>query len=178
MIEVESKVRIKDLDSLRRKIRERYAFLFKKNKIDDYYTLQSEGKYPTKSLRIRHEGKKHIVNFKQRMSYSLGVHAKKETEFEVSDVPGFLALITDFGFRKWLRKEKESEVYIVKKNFTLEINKVKGLGNFLEIEYLCTEKEVKKARKEIYRVRKELGFDKSDVVKGGYTKMLWKKDKT
>ena len=175
MIEVEAKAKIKNLKNIRAKARMIGKYIGKEKKIDDYYTLERLKKYPQKSLRIRKINGFYQVNFKQRISYINGVYAKKETEFKISDINDFLALIEDFGFKKWLRKEKETELYKIKKNFHIELNKVNGLGFFAEVEYLCDKNDIEKARKEVLRAIKELGINKKELVKEGYTKMLWNK---
>lgn len=178
MIEVESKVQIseKEIKEIRNEIRKIGKFEKKEEKIDDYYTLESLKSYPKKSLRIRKQGKGYTVNFKQSISYEKGVHAKKETEFHVDDINGFLALIRDFGFKMWLRKEKESEIYHVRENLHIEINHVKSLGWFLEIEALVKKKEeIKKSEKEIDKIRRLLGIHNKQIIKDGYTKQLWEK---
>ena len=177
MIEVEAKVRISNVAKVRKAIKKIGKYKGREKKVDDYYTLESLGSYPKESLRIRKRQRFYEVNFKKKISYLKGVHAKEENEFRVSDIKGVLALIDEFGFKKWLRKEKTTETYMIKKNFNIEINKVKGLGYFLEVEYLSEEKGIKKARAEVVRVMKELGIDKKEIVKDGYTKMLWNKKK-
>ena len=173
MIEVEAKVRIFNVNEFRKIIREKYNFMKKERKIDDYYTLESLNAYPKKSLRIRSKKGVYEINFKQKLSYIKGVHAKNEHEFVIKDIKPFLDLIKDFGFRYWLRKEKTTELYNIEKNFNIEINYVKKLGWFLEIEYLCEKKEINYARKRILEIVKELGINKKDVIEKGYTKMLW-----
>ena len=72
-------------------------------------------------------------------------------------------------------KEKTSEVYEINKLFHIEINHVKKLGWFLEIEYLADKKGVEKARQRVLEVMKKLGIEKQKIIKDGYTKMLWDK---
>jgi len=178
MIEVESKIAVseKEIRYIREEVRKIGKFERKQKKIDDYYTLENLKNYPKKSLRIRKINKGYTVNFKQRICYEKGTHSKKEVEFHVDDISGFLALIDDFGFKKWLRKEKESEIYHVKENLHIEINHVKSLGWFLEIEALVKRKEeIKKAEKEIEKIRMLLGLNKRKAIKEGYTKQLWEK---
>lgn len=175
MIEVEAKLKIKN-DDVRSKITSIAKFIEKENKIDDYYTLEKKGKYPRKSLRVRRLNGEYQVNFKEKLSYVKGVHAKNEVEFRVSDIEGFLQLIKNFGFRKWLTKEKTTELYLIKNNFHIELNNVKGLGWFVEVEYLCDKKDISLARKEVVDVIKQLGASEKDIVKQGYTKLLWDKD--
>lgn len=174
MIEVEAKVSISEPAEYRKRAAGIAKFEGRVKKIDDYYTLEPRGKYPRKSLRIRKAGRHSVINFKERISYVGGVHAKRESEFAVSDVNGFLKLIKDFGFRKWLRKEKDSESYKIRNNFHIEINRVKNLGWFLEIEHLASSRgEIAGARKEVLKVLDMLKIDRKRIVKDGYTKMLW-----
>ncbi|MEK6908702.1 MAG: class IV adenylate cyclase [Nanoarchaeota archaeon] len=173
-IEVETKIPFekKDLYSVRNRIKKIAKFVKKQNKKDDYYTLEYF-QYPEKSLRVRDMGKIREVNFKKRINLSNCIHAKKEVQFQISDIDGFFDLIKDFGFRKWLHKEKTTELYKTKSGVNIELNYVKKLGWFLELEVLCSIKEVNVARNKIIDVRNSLGFKESDCEQRGYTKQLW-----
>lgn len=175
-IEVETKIPIPEnqVALVRNKIKKISKFMRKETKKDDYYTLEYFH-YPEKSIRIRDKGKIKEVNFKKRHSYSLGVHAKKEVQFEISDTKGFFELIEDFGFRRWLRKEKTTELYRTKSGVNIELNRVKGLGWFIEIEFLSKPSEVNSARQKVIAVRSALGFSEKDSEQKGYTKQLWDK---
>ena len=105
---------------------------------------------------------------------------KKEFEFTLhdkDDKKDLLELFEDFGFKEWVRKIKRNETYTYKKNkeVSIEINHVKNLGYFMEIEYLCQKKDVKKAIKTITNLLKELEIDFNQIDNTGYTKMLWYK---
>lgn len=173
-IEVESKISLKgkNISEVRKRIKSIAKFIKIEHKKDDYYSLEYFD-YPQKSLRIRDFGKILEVNFKKRGSYVNGVHAKTEVQFKVSDLKGFYNLIRDFGFRKWLHKEKITELYRTHDGVNIELNKVKKLGWFIEIEYLCPPKDVPKGRQKVTKVRNALGFTIKDVEKKGYTKQLW-----
>lgn len=171
-IEVESKIKVHDAKEARKRIEKIASFVKKEHKIDDYYSL-SRDSYPKKSLRVRDKGKKREVNFKQWRNYSDGIWAKKEVEFEVSDLKNFFDLLDDFGFRKWMKKEKKTELYKTRDGVMIELNYVKRLGWFIELEVLCQPKDIAKARSKIKRVRKKLGVKKSYLVRKGYTKQLW-----
>jgi adenylate cyclase class IV len=45
----------------------------------------------------------------------------------------------------------------------------------MEIEYLAKPSEMKKAKKKIYDVLRELEINKDQINNTGYTKMLWDK---
>ena len=72
-----------------------------------------------------------------------------------------------------MKKDKITELYRIKKNFNIELNYVKRLGWFLEVVYLSDMKNINKARKEVVKVMNKLGIDEKDIIKDGYTKMLW-----
>ena len=88
-----------------------------------------------------------------------------------------LALFLDMGFTEWVKKIKRNETYKYKKDKTLsiEINHVKNLGYFMEMEYLCQRPKAEKGKKLIRKVLKELGVDTNQIDNTGYTKMLWYK---
>ena len=171
-IEVETKIPIRDAADVRKRIKKIAHFVRKEIKKDDYYTLEYF-QYPEKSLRVRDKGSVREVNFKKRKSYVHGVHAKTEVQFEISDVKGFFELIRDFGFRKWLYKEKTTELYSTSNGVNIELNCVKRLGWFLEIEVLCPPRQIAAARRKVIAVRTALGFSEKDSERQGYTKQLW-----
>lgn len=175
MIEVEAKLKISNPDYIRKKIKSLGKFVGVQKKVDDYYTLESLGYFPKKSLRIRHKDNVYEVNFKKRISDTDKVYAKNETEFQIKNIDSFVNLILDFGFKKWLRKEKTTELYKIKNNFHIELNNVKGLGWFIEVEYLCNKSDIKVARSSVLKIVEDLGFHKKDIVQDGYTKLLWNK---
>ena len=171
-IEVESKLKVQDVKDARRRIKEVAKFVKIENKVDEYFSLETV-RYPKKSLRVRNKGKNREVNFKKWVSYENGIHSKREVEFKVSDLKGFYDLINDFGFKKWMKKEKRTELYRTKDGVNIELNYVKRLGWFIELEYLAKPNEITRAQKKIDKLRTKLGFIKKDVEKKGYTKSLW-----
>lgn len=176
MIEVESKIFVENPNAIRERAKMLGKYSGTELKIDDYFTRESIDRYPKESMRVRKVNGFYITNFKQRLSYEHGVHAKKEIEHIVKDIRSLMRVMAAFGFRKWLRKEKRCEIYEIKKNFHIELNYVKKLGWFVEIEYLVKKvSQIKSARQEVVRVIEALGLDERDAIKKGYTKMLWEK---
>jgi adenylate cyclase class 2 len=181
-LEVETKVKIKNVSELRKKIRKIAKLEKKESRADDYFALKRKIRrhgYPKKAFRIRHSPGKSVVNFKKRLYkyWDDYIVVKEEFEFETKHPDEFLALMFDLGFKQWIKKFKTSESYLHKKDkrLVIEINKVKHLGYFMEMEYLCQPNEMKKAKKKIMNTLKELGIEKTDVDNVGYTKRLWDK---
>ena len=145
-LEVETKVKVSDAKSLRNRIKRIATYVKTEKRGDDYFALKRKG-YPKKAFRIRYNGKEYVVNFKKwlRHLYSKDIVVKEEFEFTLCDIEhfgNFLALFKDLGFEEWIKKIKQSESYRYEKDkrVTIELNKVKHLGYFWEIEYLCTQK--------------------------------------
>ena len=181
LLEVETKVKIDNVKDLRKKIKKIANFEKKESRGDDYFALQKKG-YPKKAFRIRDDGTKMVVNFKKHLKnlYGQGIVVKKEFEFELTDtkrLDNFLALLEDFGFKEWVKKRKTTEAYLHKKDkrIVIEINYVQHLGYYMEIEYLAKRHEVKKAKKQILMVLKELEIKQDQIDNVGYTKRLYKK---
>jgi len=185
-LEVETKVKLRkdEVADLRKRILKIAKFEKKKSKSDDYFAIPIKMKgmikqYPKKAFRIRDDGDSYVINFKHwlRKYWTDEIVIKEEYEFETKSPDKFLALMFDLGFKQWLKKYKISESYRYKKNkkVDIEINKVKHLGYFMEIEYIAEPRERKKAVKTVYDILKELKIDFKDITNVGYTKMLWDK---
>ena len=178
--EVESKIEVKkeDLEVIRDRVKKIARFTKRQNKFDQYFSLK-KAFYPRKAFRIRSDGKENIVNFKEwiKKFWGEGVVVKEEYEFKIENKEHFLALMKDLGFKEWIKKLKISETYRHKKykKLNIEINEVKGLGHFIEIEYLAKKSEINTAKYLIVKTIKDLKLNKNNIDNTGYTKMLWKK---
>ncbi len=182
LLEVETKVRIKNVNALRKKIKKIARFEKKEIRGDDYFALHKKFRrhgYPKKAFRIRSTKKQYVVNFKKWLTryWDKDVIVKEEFEFKIKEPKSFLSLMQDLGFVQWMKKTKTSESYTHKKDkrIIIEINKVEHLGYFMEIEYLAKKTEMAKAKNKIRQVLKELEIKPNQIDNTGYTKMLWKK---
>jgi predicted adenylyl cyclase CyaB len=182
-LEVETKVKLEDnqVPALRKKIKQIAIFEKKGTKSDDYFAIQKKG-FPKKAFRFRSMGNKIELTFKKHLKnlWTKEVVVKQEFEFNLEgkeNMFDLMNLLKDFGFKEWVKKIKRNETYKHKKNkkISIEINFVKHLGYFMEIEYLCQKTEVKKAIKAITNTLKELDIDFNQIDNTGYTKMLWYK---
>ena len=181
LLEVETKVRIENVNELRKKIKKIARFEKTESRGDDYFALRPKG-FPKKAFRIRYDGEKFVVNFKKHLKnlYSDGIVVKEEYEFRLTDmkkIRNFLALIEDLGFKPWVKKRKRTESYLYKKdkNIIIEINHVEHVGTYMEIEYIAKRHQVKAAKKKILEVLKKLEIKKSQIDNIGYTRRLYDK---
>jgi predicted adenylyl cyclase CyaB len=182
-LEVETKIAIpmEKVKEVREKIKEIAVFEKKGRKEDDYFAVKRAG-YPRKAFRIRAMKDVFEVNFKKWLVnyWTKEIVVKQEFEFKLQgkeEVKDLLELFRDLGFAEWVKKIKWNETYAYKKDkrVGIELNKVKHLGYFVEIEYLAKKTEMKKARRIILQVLKELEIPLDWIDNTGYTKMLWYK---
>ncbi len=185
-LEVETKIKIDDdkVTEFREKIKKIASFVKKGRKEDDYFAIRRKIKsaYPKKAFRIRASKDEFEVNFKKWLIkyWTNDIVVKQEFEFKLKGkeaVEDLLALFRDLGFKEWMKKIKDNETYVYKKDkrLEIEINKVKHLGYFIEMQYLCKMPELEKARKNIREVLEILKINPEQIDNTGYTKMLWYK---
>lgn len=182
-LEVETKVKLdeREVENLREKIKKIANFVKSGTKGDDYFAIRRNG-YPKKAFRIRAMKDEFEVNFKKWLKkyWTKDIVVKQEFEFKLKgkeEVEDLLALFRDLGFVEWVKKIKKNETYAYKKDkrASIEINNVKHLGSFMEIEYLCQPHELNKARKKIREILKILEINPKKIDNTGYTRMLWDK---
>ncbi len=182
LLEVECKIKLEDsqVKAIRKRIKEIARFKKKGKKVDDYFAIQRWG-YPKKAFRTR-TTRDHIeINFKKHLKkyWTKNVVVKQEFEFVIpkENFDDMIELFRDMGFSEWVQKVKWNETYKWKKdkNVSIELNRVKYLGYFIELEYLATPSQMDTAIKKIEAVIKDLRIDSNQVDNTGYTKMLWYK---
>src|SRR3989338_6542778 len=182
-LEVETKVKLADseVSALREKILKIARFEKSGTKADDYFAIKSLD-YPKKAFRIRATKDEFEINFKKWLKkyWTEYIVVKQEFEFRLKgkeEVEDLLELFRDLGFIEWVKKIKHNETYLYKKDkkVSIEINNVKHLGYFMEIEYLCQPSDLEKGRKKIRKILKQLGIRQTQIDNTGYTKMLWYK---
>lgn len=185
-LEVETKIKLDDsqIPELRKKIKQIAKFEKRGKKEDDYFAIKRKIKtlYPKKAFRIRAIKDKFEVNFKKHLKnlWTKNIVVKQEFEFSLKgkeQVQDLLALFKDLGFEEWIKKIKQNETYKYKedKKTSIELNKVKHLGWFMEIENLCQPSEVESAQQKIRDIIEKLEIDPRQIDNTGYTKMLWYK---
>ncbi len=131
MFEIESKAFIptKELKRIIKLANKKFKFIKEEIKTDIYYSNQK------KIIRIRKLNTlEKIVTFKKKiLDNNNTVEINKEIEFKIDSINNFLTLIKELKFKKLYKKIKKSLIYQTN-NLNVEINEIKNLGFFLEIE--------------------------------------------
>ena len=117
-----------------------------------------------------------ILNIKERNIID-NCECNNEIEFPIVDEKAFKKFVTLLGYKEFIKKEKISYVY--KHNgFSYEINNLRGLGDFIEIEYLAESKTDKElVFKKMEAILKEFDISPSAIETNSYISLLQQKGK-
>jgi adenylate cyclase class 2 len=173
MIEVEVKAAIKDIKSIKKSLKELGAsFIESREEKDDYYQHPSRDFSKTdEALRMRRVGKQVLLTYKgpkldkkskTREEITLDITKQaKPTEF----------LMQRLGFNKAIEVFKQRELYRLE-GFEICLDRVKGLGTYLEIEGKET-KDFKRTRNKALSLLNKLGI--KDTTRKSYVELLSEK---
>ena len=180
-IEVEVKARIRDSLDIERRVRKIAKYSESYICRDTYFTYASTRGYQEERFRLRLMKGKAVVTAKERKNLA-GVEANAEHEFQVDDIEAFREFLRLFGFRVLIEKTKRIKKFSNtprgKKSLpgtvSIELNDVKGLGKFIEIEALVKKSsEMKKARRLILKILDTLEIPRDQIELTPYTRMLY-----
>ncbi len=175
MLEIESKAKVKDFREIEKKLKKFAKFVKSENKVDYYFKRRSEKGIPKNRIRLRSINNKiFTVNHKRKYSIHKRFEQNHEFEFRIDNPKAFFELMKDYGFVHFITKIKKNRTYGYR-NANIELNNVRHLGNFVEIEVLCRNKsQIKKAKSLINLVYKKLSIPESAIFTKGYTTSLYK----
>lgn len=169
MFEIESKAFIptKELKRIIKLVNKKFKFIKEEIKTDIYYSNQK------KIIRIRKLNTlEKIVTFKKKiLDNNNTVEINKEIEFKIDSINNFLTLIKELKFKKLYKKIKKSLIYQTN-NLNVEINEIKNLGFFLEIEKIINnQNDIDLAKKEIDNIINQFGL-KENIETRPYSELL------
>jgi adenylate cyclase class 2 len=121
-------------------------------------------------LRIRQQDGKNIFTLKRAEKDELVAIEKEFTFDNVDEMRGVLDLL---GFKESVRVKKTRKKCKYG-NLEICLDKVEGLGNFIEIEKITDEEPVQ-VQEELMNFLKSLGVQESDRVFIGYDRMMYNK---
>lgn len=166
-MEVEVKFRV-DFEDIKSRLESLGALLVRTEEQEDLYFSVS----PPVLLRIRR-----ITNLKR--SFLTYKHINdpgrneefEEIEVEVSSFEKIREILRRLGFKEWVWVKKHRLVYKLG-GVTFELNRVHGVGDFLDIEVISENPE--NAKRKIWEVAKKLGLSENDVEPRLYTELIVK----
>ncbi|MGC8661860.1 MAG: class IV adenylate cyclase [Nitrososphaeria archaeon] len=132
-MEREVKLRVKDRGELLERLGELGArFASQKVQVDHYLDIGDSLRSRGESLRVRQEGDDCYITFKGRQLKD-ELKLREELETPVKNCKTILEIMGRLGFTEKMTVKKVRESYRLN-DIIVEVDKVEGLGDFIEIE--------------------------------------------
>lgn len=171
MLEIEIKVRVQDIGAIRNRLLEYGGALTETlTEHDMYYNAPHRDFGVTdEALRLRQAGGRSTVTYKGPKSTILGSKVREELNLEIADPDTFEQIVTSLGFIRVAAVRKNREYYQCD-GFTISLDQVEGLGNFVEIE-LITENNAEEAAARVDQMAKKIGVN-GERITSSYLELL------
>jgi adenylate cyclase class 2 len=177
VFEVEVKYRVTDHTNVRDKLRELNAkFLEHTEETDVYFNSPVRDFAKTdEALRVRVYGDGTVVvTYKGPRIGNVG-KTREEINVATNDLDNTLEMLKRLGFREVARIVKRRDIYNYE-NFTVYLDTVEDLGNFVEVETMVNDKGlIDKAAEEVLRFGDKLGLSRDWVERRTYLELMLEK---
>ena len=164
-MEIEIKATFDNKDALKTKLFELGATEQKmKHQIDEYYNHPSRDTRKTKEyISLRYKVNDNTGVFAYHLNISDGV--TKEFEVGVDNLQVFKQILQGLNFPLLGVIDKKRETFVLGE-FTITLDEVKGIDNFLEIEVDGEESEIVEKKAQCLEMLKKLGLSEKNICKG------------
>jgi adenylate cyclase class 2 len=145
-IEIEIQVNVENIKPLLGFLEKNADFQKENRQIDEYFSPVhrnfTEPRPVEEWLRLRDSGGKYSLNYKKWHFDEKGKsHYCDEYETEIKDLNQLKKILDALNFKPLVKVDKVRKVWIYK-DYEIAVDTVKGLGDFVEIEYIGNDNEV------------------------------------
>lgn len=174
MYEIEAKVRVDDLEGVRKRLVEEGAEkIGEASQHDVYYNAPHRDFAATdEALRVRYTAGAPEITYKGPKIASAGIKARREINVGVDSGEKFEELLELLGFRRSASVAKRREEFRLR-GATIALDSVEGLGTFVEIEVMAEENR-EEAEAPIYELEEILGVRGTHIT-DSYLELLLSK---
>lgn len=175
-IEIEVKAKVRDLAKLKKQLKKIGAkYIGQAHQVDTYYLISAKYRFKPGYPRLRIREDK--INKKYFWEYHepIDCFRAKEYEVQITDAKSARFILEKLGYEKEAVIEKIRDKYRLG-NLHLDLDQVKGLGNFMEVEIMNGKQQ--ESLKRIFSFYDKLGVAKKDLIpEMRYLDMVWAKMK-
>jgi len=172
--EIEIKVQVEKIKLLIGFLKKNAELIGTQHQIDEYFVLKHRNFIsirPTKEwLRLRDSNGKYSINYKNWHFDKDGkTNDCDEIETKVEDITSLRKIFTAIDIKPITRVDKERQIWLYK-DYEIAMDQVKGLGNFIEVEYKGTGTKInpKRITDEMIQFLKDHGSGKVTRNYQGY----------
>jgi len=155
--EIEVKIKIEDVEDIKKRILKIKAELFKHRhlEVDEYFDNRNKLKNTDQLLRLRDNC---ILTYKGPQKRKQEMKIREEIELLIDDGNKFKQILEKLGYIYVKRKEKYRESYILGRT-QITIDET-PMGNYIEVEG---------SKETVPKIVKRLGFAEKDMINKTYT---------
>ena len=171
-MEHEIRLKVEDFKAAKKfLIRSKAKYINATKQIDRYYgNADLYTKKKSFLIRIRSEKDVHFLTYKASTG-RMGRYEEYETNIE--DPKTIETILLKSKFNNIINVTKSRTTYKLG-NCKINLDTVKGLGNFIEIEIISDSKK----HKELTRIVKEMNLNKAKIVRQGYVSIMLARSKS
>lgn len=182
-VEVEIKIKIQNFEEVKAKVSAVGKLIKSIKQVDDYFIPShrdffAQKPQPTEWLRIRTNPDKVIFEYDKSINKKADGEQECAEEYEtiISDAEDFRKILNFLDFKKVITVDKQREYWDCG-NIEVALDKIAGLGNFIEAEAKGDFKDSAEAKQACLKFLYELGIKNAEDVqiKKGYPVMLLEK---
>lgn len=169
-VEAEVKARVDDPEAARERLIEHGAeHEATLEQTDVYFDHPSRSFADTdEALRVREEDGRAVLTYKGP-KLDASTKSRREVETEVDDAAGTRELLEALGFAPQPEVSKTREVFALG-DVTATLDRVDGLGAFVELERVVDRDELDAAREQLLGLAEQLGFE--ELERASYLELL------
>lgn len=175
--EIEIQLKVEKTIKLQKFLKQNAKFLYKTQQIDTYYTPAHRNFVKVKPvrewLRLRDSDGKYSITYKNWHYNKDGKsYHCDEYESKLDNLKSFQKLFSALDMKVLIVINKKRTVWKYR-SYEISIDKVKGLGTFVEVEFSGkTDKSPKQISLEMIKFIKELDCGKIEINRQGYPYLL------
>lgn len=173
MLEIEVKVNLKDPKQIERSIIELGAVpVGIENHVDTYYSAPYRDFSKTdEAVRIRVLNNKYFLTYKGPKLDSIS-KTRKEFEVQIDDADNMGIILSSLDFVPVTTIVKKRKKYRLG-NFSIDLDEVKNLGNFMEIEINSrNSNDYEEKIESIFKFLDKLGISRKETIRKSYMELL------
>jgi len=184
-VEVEIKIEINNFDEVKAKVAAVGKLIKSIKQVDDYFIpchrdFFAQKPHPTEWLRIRTNPDKVIFEYDKSINKKANGEQEcaEEYETEISNADEFRKILNFLDFKKVVTVDKQREYWNCG-NLEIALDKIEGLGNFIEAEAKGSFESTAEAKKACLKFLDALGIKNAEQIQinKGYPVLLLEKNK-
>lgn len=173
--EIEIKVPVSETehDRIYRVMSDSGALSTRKEHSDHYFSPASgsflDTQFPYKWLSVRKRGTRTQINYKHFYPEGAERHTHAdEVEVAIDDIDRGIKLLDALGFVRLVTVHKIRLEFVIDEKFEVSLDKVDGLGYFVEVESLVEQGSIHQTRQSVLDFAAALGLDTDSADPRGY----------